>query len=296
MSQSESEEEEIEEMCDNQPMCVAPGLYLGGVDAALNSSALSLHSITKSLCCCCEADLEAVGCSNAPADLKLDWLDVPTQQIEPLLYEALDALKQHGSDSWFVYCVAGRSRSVVVVVSWLMLRQGCSFNAAIAAVELVRPWVAPNCGFVEQLQAIDQTFKLEALNMSTAPEPVALAGTTLRYLPRIDFAPQFVTDIRNSSKLATTRVRGHKDTDHASELDALQVGKLCVAVVEGTRGFQVLRITMIENRLFNEVDDELARIETFDHGFELQDILKRFYPGVGDDDPIQVIHFQLFEK
>jgi protein-tyrosine phosphatase len=51
-----------------------------------------------------------------------------------------------------VHCQAGISRSVTMVVAYLMADLGLSYEDALARVQQVRPQANPNQGFVQQLQ------------------------------------------------------------------------------------------------------------------------------------------------
>lgn len=51
-----------------------------------------------------------------------------------------------------VHCNAGVSRSASIVIGYLMLREGLSFDDALRQVKLARPSVCPNPGFYQQLK------------------------------------------------------------------------------------------------------------------------------------------------
>lgn len=296
--EEEEEEEVVVEMEDDLPMQILPGLYLGSIDAAYNNEALAHRSITRSLRCCCDSDVVHTGKSihvvGAREDtLVLDWIDTEDQDIFCGLYDALDFLLAGSREgrSTLVYCIAGRSRSVVVVCCWLIARYGRTLDEAMDAIQMVRPWVQPNGHFVKQLQQFDQMFAKSSEELDAARGLIPLNASVLRYLPRIDFHESFVEDLKDGSKGATTRVRGEHDTDVHSQLDALGVGNLCIAVVSGNQAVVMLRVTKIEERKVCEIDDELAQIENLSSGRELQELLPQFYPLVCPDDPIQVIHF-----
>jgi hypothetical protein len=54
-----------------------------------------------------------------------------------------------------VHCAAGVSRSATVVLGYLMARHNLSLTAALEHLKAVRPWVAPNTGFMQQLAAFE---------------------------------------------------------------------------------------------------------------------------------------------
>ncbi|KAK4478022.1 hypothetical protein RD792_017287 [Penstemon davidsonii] len=50
-----------------------------------------------------------------------------------------------------VHCFAGRSRSVTIIVAYLMFKNGMSLSEAMEHVKGKRPVVSPNSGFMLQL-------------------------------------------------------------------------------------------------------------------------------------------------
>jgi hypothetical protein len=65
--------------------------------------------------------------------------------------------------SVLVHCAAGVSRSATVVLGYLMARQNLSLAAALQHLKEVRPWVSPNPGFMQQLEAYE-TSKCDLTN------------------------------------------------------------------------------------------------------------------------------------
>lgn len=62
-----------------------------------------------------------------------------------------------GGGAVLVHCFAGRSRSVAVVVAYLVAHGGLSLDAALAKVVAVRPHAAPNDGFMAALRKWERT-------------------------------------------------------------------------------------------------------------------------------------------
>ncbi|MEQ2159606.1 Dual specificity protein phosphatase 22-B [Goodea atripinnis] len=56
-----------------------------------------------------------------------------------------------------VHCLAGVSRSVTLVVAYIMTLTGLGWQDALAAVKVVRPCANPNLGFQRQLQEFEDT-------------------------------------------------------------------------------------------------------------------------------------------
>ncbi|KAJ0797969.1 putative phosphoric monoester hydrolase [Helianthus annuus] len=59
--------------------------------------------------------------------------------------------------SVLVHCFAGRSRSATVVVAYLMKTHGMSSSKALNLVKSKRSVVAPNAGFILQLQSYEKS-------------------------------------------------------------------------------------------------------------------------------------------
>lgn len=300
------EDEVVEDAFDDIATFIVPGIYLGSIDAARNSRGLESTGITHFLRCCCDDDVREVNYDprDDPPDAHvLPWSDDPAVDLlkNGRLEEALDhlwaillpvaAAPLSRPRAILVHCIAGRSRSVTVVIAWLIVNKGMTLAKALHLVLSVRPWIDPNQGFLNQLEVLSGTFfsTIDRLHSPTAD----MSASILRWLPRLDFAPQFVDIIRNGDKRATTRLLGEKDTDLSSDKDALAVGMPCRAVAAG-KEFAVLRVERFSDRTFADIDDELACIENLSTGLELQTILHHFYPGASNHDQIRVIYFSVF--
>ncbi len=55
------------------------------------------------------------------------------------------------------YSLAGVSRSVTLVVAYIMTVTGLGWQEALAAVKVARPCAGPNLGFQRQLQEFEAT-------------------------------------------------------------------------------------------------------------------------------------------
>ena len=62
-----------------------------------------------------------------------------------------DALSRHPTNTVYVHCFAGISRSSTLVAAYLILRDRLTPNAAIELIRAKRPRVDPNPGFRQQL-------------------------------------------------------------------------------------------------------------------------------------------------
>ena len=53
-----------------------------------------------------------------------------------------------------VHCFAGQSRSVALVLAYLVMERGLRLEDALALVRKARPGACPNAGFMRQLGAL----------------------------------------------------------------------------------------------------------------------------------------------
>ncbi|XP_038573851.1 dual specificity protein phosphatase 22-B isoform X2 [Micropterus salmoides] len=109
---------------------VLPDLYLGNFKDARDREQLARNNITHIL---------SIHDSAAPILPEMTYLcisaaDLPTQNL-----------------------LAGVSRSVTLVVAYIMTVTGLGWQEALAAVKVVRPCAGPNLGFQRQLQEFEAT-------------------------------------------------------------------------------------------------------------------------------------------
>mgnify|MGYP001038010472 CR=1 FL=1 len=104
---------------------------------------------------------------------RLALCDTPSQQcaLTVLLdtFAFMDSALSSGRGSLLVHCAAGRSRSVTVVIAYLMFKFGMSVEGAYKYVSLKRPEICPNLGFMGLL------VKLQPALHSNPSAPLAQA-------------------------------------------------------------------------------------------------------------------------
>ncbi|XP_067337016.1 dual specificity protein phosphatase 19-like isoform X1 [Channa argus] len=85
----------------------------------------------------------------------LQILDLPETDITSYLGECSTFIDQAREQNGvvLVHCNAGVSRSSSIVIGYLMMREGLSFDEAYSQVKLARPSMHPNPGFYQQLQS-----------------------------------------------------------------------------------------------------------------------------------------------
>ncbi|XP_034066624.1 dual specificity protein phosphatase 19-like [Gymnodraco acuticeps] len=136
---------------DLQVGVVRPFILLGSQDAAHDEETLQRLKVTHVL-------NVAYGVSNLLPDQlvykTLQILDIPETNITSYLEECSGfiELARQQDGVVLVHCNAGVSRSSSVVIGYLMLREGLTFNDAYSQVKLARPSTRPNPGFYQQLQ------------------------------------------------------------------------------------------------------------------------------------------------
>lgn len=133
---------------------VIPGkLFIGDYDIALNASALKRKGITQILSICEEPpDIDTTTFKHKT--LSVD--DAPNVDILSHFDECHLFIEE---GTTLVHCLAGISRSATVVISYLMHKLDKPLSEATAMVREARPIVAPNDGFVTQLQTYEHTLR-----------------------------------------------------------------------------------------------------------------------------------------
>ncbi|XP_068426921.1 dual specificity protein phosphatase 22-B [Clinocottus analis] len=134
---------------------VLPDLYLGNFRDARDREQLARNNITHIL---------SIHDSAAPILQEMTYLcisaaDLPTQNLtqhfkQSIIFMHESRLKGEGC---LVHCLAGVSRSVTLVVAYIMTVTGLGWQEALAAVRVARPCAGPNLGFQRQLQEFEAT-------------------------------------------------------------------------------------------------------------------------------------------
>ncbi|XP_046883210.1 dual specificity protein phosphatase 22-B [Hypomesus transpacificus] len=134
---------------------VLPDLYLGNFKDARDREQLARNNITHIL---------SIHDSAAPILQEMTYLcisaaDLPSQNLtqhfkQSIMFMHESRLKGEGC---LVHCLAGVSRSVTLVVAYIMTTTGLGWQEALAAVKVARPCAGPNLGFQRQLQEFETT-------------------------------------------------------------------------------------------------------------------------------------------
>jgi len=229
---------------------VSPGIFVGAYSAAARPAVLRARKIEVVL-------TVARGLSlTLPADIEhhaIDVADEPDADLLAHLPRALELLRgaRRAGRRVLVHCFAGVSRSVAVVLAFLMADPGFQLRAALAArrpsseatdtegsaalpllaaafkqVALARPRIAPNPGFMRQLVAYARLGCPDALPPREA------------YQPLVDSAPIGALDIDwgDAAATASRDARAAEEREHSAEL-----GKEVRATTYGLFGLDLQR-------------------------------------------------------
>lgn len=134
---------------------VLSDLYLGNIKDARDREQLARNNITHIL---------SIHDTAAPILQEMTYLcipaaDSPSQNLiqhfkKSIMFMHESRLKGEGC---LVHCLAGVSRSVTLVVAYVMTVTTLGWQDALAAVKLARPCASPNAGFQTQLKEFEST-------------------------------------------------------------------------------------------------------------------------------------------
>ncbi|KAG2306767.1 hypothetical protein Bca52824_026515 [Brassica carinata] len=144
---------------DNVPSLIQEGLYLGSVAAACNKNLLKSYNVTHIL---------TVASSLIPAHpddfvykvvrVVVDKEDTNLEMYFDECFDFIDEAKKLGG-SVLVHCFVGKSRSVTIIVAYLMKKHGMTLTQALLHVKSIRPVASPNAGFIKQLQDLEKSLQ-----------------------------------------------------------------------------------------------------------------------------------------
>lgn len=137
---------------------ILPSLYLGGIEAALDSEGLAVRSIRAVVCCMRELEFPN---SKFNPDLEYNRVDVEDMGREPIelfFPEATEFIHTQllQERPVLVHCKAGVSRSASVLIAYLIEYCGYSLHDAFNLLLHHRPTITPNPGFMERLRDFEK--------------------------------------------------------------------------------------------------------------------------------------------
>ena len=83
--------------------------------------------------------------------LRLEWHEVKGEKLVDVKEQVLSFVRDHSNGSVFVYCAAGKSRSVSVALMILFYLEGIPLRESFQALFRARPCIEPNSDLWEQL-------------------------------------------------------------------------------------------------------------------------------------------------
>lgn len=161
--------------------CVVDNLYVGGIQATRNPKLLYELGVT-----------HVVTVSDSPANniaesglFKYKFVQGMDIEITDLLahFSDVNAFIDEGvkSGATLVHCIAGVSRSVTMVIAYLMEKKGMKFEDALTLVQQKRKYAYPNEGFVKQLKLYEaMKCKLDPTNEEYRSHRLASLAFTMQ--------------------------------------------------------------------------------------------------------------------
>lgn len=138
-------------LADNQDISqITPNLYVGNVSTATNRELLKETGITHII------NILSHKFEPYPGDfeyLHVSAYDMPDQDLTynfPLTNLFIRNALKHGGKV-YIHCMMGVSRSVTILLAYLMTQTNKSINTILEDVRLTRPIANPNPGFITQL-------------------------------------------------------------------------------------------------------------------------------------------------
>lgn len=142
---------------DLEPALVRPNLYVGSQDST-SPETLAKYQINNVLSIGIEAPYKIPSVNYHFCEL----LDIPETDLAPVTSHTTQLIRNWLEDDRkvLVHCNAGVSRSVAVVVAFLICADGLTLQQAIDKVRSVRTCARPNIGFIKHLQHLENSINL----------------------------------------------------------------------------------------------------------------------------------------
>ncbi|XP_057421881.1 dual specificity protein phosphatase 1-like isoform X2 [Lotus japonicus] len=144
---------------DDTPCKIHEGLFLGSIGTANNKDALKKVNVTHVL------TVAGKLAPPHPGDFVYKTIDVADREdvnLKKYFHKCFDFINEAKSQGGavLVHCYAGRSRSVTIIVAYLMKTLGMSLSEALKHVKSKRPQAAPNSGFMRQLEDFEKSLQV----------------------------------------------------------------------------------------------------------------------------------------
>ncbi|EOA31511.1 hypothetical protein CARUB_v10014699mg [Capsella rubella] len=138
---------------------IQQGLFIGSVAEATNKDLLHSSNVTHIL------TVAVALAPPYPDDFVYKVIEVVDREETDLTvyfdecFSFIDQAIQSGGGV-LVHCFMGMSRSVTIVVAYLMKKHGMGFSKAMELVKSRRPQALPNFGFISQLQKFEKSIQV----------------------------------------------------------------------------------------------------------------------------------------
>jgi protein-tyrosine phosphatase len=138
---------------------IIPHLFVGSHKATTSECLLNMFKISLIVNCAREIDN---GNFKGVEYKKLDLIDVPEQDITTVLDPTADKIHEHlaNGKSVLVHCAWGVSRSISVLLGYLMKYKRMSLEGAFEFVKKIRSTAGPNPGFIRQLAEFEKKLRV----------------------------------------------------------------------------------------------------------------------------------------
>lgn len=152
--------------------CIIPGkLYLGGaMDAAYDDTFMETNKITHVLNCTIEVPIKySTGVVVGVVGVRIPLQDDNPEDSDELLVNGAEVLKEWMNTPGaviLVHCFAGMSRSVSVIVTYLVIHKNYTVNGAVKYLRQHRSFIRPFHGFLTQIRR-HETYKAKLFSCLT---------------------------------------------------------------------------------------------------------------------------------
>lgn len=143
----------------NDMSYILDNIYVGNISTSINKELLKEKGITHIL------SATSHFMPAHPEDFKylhIPSYDITSFDLSTFFKNGNDFIREgtEGNNRILVHCIYGRSRSVSLVISYLMTHKNYSFQDALDLVKNQRPVANPNESFIKQLKELEKNEKL----------------------------------------------------------------------------------------------------------------------------------------
>eukprot|EP01012_Entosiphon_sulcatum_P049647 TRINITY_DN682_c0_g1_i1.p1 TRINITY_DN682_c0_g1~~TRINITY_DN682_c0_g1_i1.p1 ORF type:complete len:220 (-),score=31.79 TRINITY_DN682_c0_g1_i1:399-1031(-) len=160
---------------DSEPVQVLPGLFLGSVGAAMNAPRLLELGVRAVVTV--SDQLSQPPYPDLFRYLVMPFADNPTAAAALRQeFAAIFAFMRQGIEDGgvLVHCFAGKSRSVSVILGFLLHEKHWSLVSSLEYLKCRRPVMQPNLGFVAELLAYQKELVAQGNELIDATEDLAI--------------------------------------------------------------------------------------------------------------------------